>query len=112
MKCNVDPIIRNGNLTAAGIIFSFAISYLNNWSNIDSDWRVHDFPPLVIILLGIVSQLAALVLFLHPDSILFARFRRANMFFIFGTVATISGIIVSIGFEAFVNDCRASALVN
>ena len=95
----ISVLFRNGNITVFGIVLSFSLGFLNNWTSNPNEWSLKDLPTLTLIAAGIIFQALALWRLLHPDSLRQSIFMSATRKFALGLLLTSTGVILSIGID-------------
>jgi hypothetical protein len=96
----VDPLLRNGNLSAITITLVFSLGFATQWGSNPVGWEADDLPAVAALGLGILLQFGALASLLPQGSLDPARFRRAVRAHVGGMVAMLLGIVVGIGGDA------------
>ena len=92
----VDSTFRNGTLTGIGLIVAFSLGFLTRWAGVPGKWVASEIVALVLIVLGIVLQMASLYRFLDVDCLLASNHRKFVRVFKIGLSLTALGIVVAI----------------
>ncbi|WP_348649840.1 hypothetical protein [Sinorhizobium sp. BG8] len=92
----IETLFRNGTLTVVGIVLSFSLGFVTQWTSNPIPWQIIDLPALLLLVLGIVLQIITLKILLHPISLKRTSYDKANRLFMCGVVATSSGVFMAI----------------
>lgn len=92
----VELLFRSGTLTVCGILLSFSLTFVTQWANNPIPWELRDLPTLILLIVGIGFQLAALARFLGHNSTKRRVFDRANQLLLTGIVLTSAGVVSAI----------------
>lgn len=99
----IEPVFRNGTITAFGITLSFSLGFLSQWASSDGVWRLYDGPPAALIIVGAALQIRALALLLPVEGLARTIYDRATRLYLIGLGLTGAGV-----FGAVVADVAAA----
>ncbi|MFD1333315.1 hypothetical protein ACFQ4O_15055 [Methylopila musalis] len=88
----IEPVFRNGTITAFGITLSFSLGFLSQWASSDGVWRLYDGPPAALIIVGAVLQIRALALLLPVEGLARPVYDRATRLYLAGLTMTGLGV--------------------
>ena len=89
----VELLFRNGTLTVSGIVLSFSLGFVTQWTNNPIPWGLQDLPTVLLLSAGIVLQIMSLVRLLRHDSVRRSKYDRATRTMILGVSVTGAGVI-------------------
>jgi len=89
----VEMLFRNGTLTVSGILLSFSLGFVTQWTNNPIPWSLSDLPTVLLLTGGIVFQIVALVRLLRHDSVRRTMYDKATRYMITGVSLTGVGVI-------------------
>jgi hypothetical protein len=89
----VEMLFRNGTLTVSGILLSFSLGFVTQWTNNPIPWSLSDLPTVLLLTGGIVFQIIALVRLLRHDSVRRTMYDKATYYMITGVSLTGIGVI-------------------
>jgi hypothetical protein len=92
----IETLFRNGTLTVVGIVLSFSLGFLSQWANNPLPWKWIDAPPVLLLCLGIIWQIAALIGLLKPTVLKKDIFEKSNRKFVIGVILTSAGVFSAI----------------
>jgi len=95
----IEPVFRNGTITAFGITVSFTLGFMAQWASSPGVWRVYDLGPLAAIFLGAVLQVWALALLLPVSSLARRTYDRATRIYLVGFILTGCGVLSAVLFD-------------
>jgi len=98
---NIELLFRNGSVTVVGVLTGFSLTFLTAWAANPVPWQLHDLIGMAPLAAGIVCQLIALAVLLHPNSLERARYDRAIRIFLAGLILVSCGVALAIGVDAF-----------
>lgn len=89
---DVEPVFRNGTITAFGITLSFSLGFLSQWASAPGAWRLYDGPPAAAIMVGSVLQMWALALLLPVEGLARRVYDRSRRIYVAGLILTGLGV--------------------
>ncbi|PZQ17901.1 MAG: hypothetical protein DI565_04020 [Ancylobacter novellus] len=104
-ETRIEPVFRNGTITAFGITVSFTLGFLSQWASTPGTWRFYDVFPVLAIFAGALLQIRALALLLPIESLAKRIYDRATRLYLIGFGLTGLGVFAAVSFDI------ASALI-
>lgn len=95
----IEPVFRNGTITAFGITVSFSLGFLSQWASSPGVWRLYDLAPVVAIFGGAILQIRALALLLPVESLVKTVYDRATRLYLIGFSLTGLGVFAAVSFD-------------
>ncbi|MFG1298624.1 hypothetical protein V5F49_02395 [Xanthobacter sp. V3C-3] len=92
----IDPVFRNGSVTAIGVVVGFSLAFLANWALSPGRWHGPAVVAFVLLGLGIGFQIRALAGMLELGSLEQLRYERLVRSFVRGIYLTAAGVLLAL----------------
>jgi hypothetical protein len=98
----IDATFRNGSVTAIGVVLSFSLGFLNNWTSQPTVWKGSDLAAIATIALGLGCQFRALAGMLSIASLQLLVYNRLIRVFLIGLALVVGGVAIALTGDAIV----------
>ncbi|WP_342358580.1 hypothetical protein [Terrarubrum flagellatum] len=92
----IDPTFRSGSLTAISLLLGFSLSFLTRWAGAPGNWASYDYVALAAITIGIILQLAAVIMLMSVNSLIKANYEKMTRLFMIGLVLVVVGVLIAV----------------
>lgn len=92
----IDPVFRNGSVTAIGVVAGFSLAFLANWTLSPGRWHGPALMAFVLLAFGIGFQIRALAGLLELSSLEQSRYERLVRRFVTGIYLTAAGVLLAL----------------
>lgn len=92
----IDPVFRNGSVTAIGVVVGFSLAFLANWALSPGRWHGPAVMAFALLGAGIGFQIRALAGMLELGSLEQRRYKRLVRSFVTGIYLTAAGVLLAL----------------